>query len=118
MIAKLIDKAQSLITGINLHTVGYVVGTSALCLTLGYCAGQSNANEKAALKVQAAAEKVQASAARAEKAAAITNLSLTTKTQAQGAELREIVRAQATDDNTGPGVDAVMQRVRERATAR
>lgn len=115
MIAKLIDKAQSLVTGINLQTVGYVVGASALCLTLGYCAGQSNASEKAALKVTAAAERVKVAAAKGEKAAALVNLSLTTKTQAQAAELREIVKDVATTDDAGAGTDAVMQRVRERA---
>ena len=115
MIAKLIDKAQSLVTGINLQTIGYVVGASALCLTLGYCAGQSNANEKVALKNLATAERLEAASARAEKAAALIDISLTTKTKAQAAELREIVHAKSTDDNAGPGVDAVMQRLRQRS---
>jgi len=106
------------LTGINLQTVGYAVGAGALCLTLGYCAGQSNANERAGLKVEAAAAKVQASAARAEKAAALVNLSLTTKTQAQAAELRKIVDDVATDDIAGPGVDAVLARLRARAATR
>lgn len=118
MIARLIDKAQSLVTGINLQTVAYIVGASALCLNLGYCAGQRNANEKAALKVIASAERVKTAAAKGEKAAALLNLSLTTKTRAEAAELREIVKDAATGNDTGRGIDAVMQRVRERSAAR
>ncbi len=82
------------------------------------CAGKHQANAANAQKVITAAAKVEASAERAAKAAALTDMALSTKTRGDAEKLREIVREQATDDAVGAGMQSVLERVRGRAGAR
>lgn len=79
------------------------------------CVGKGQANQATALKNEATAAKLQASAERMDKAAMLTEMALAARTTAEVKELREIVRVEANHDDAGPGVDAVMQRLRRRA---
>ncbi|WP_088183956.1 hypothetical protein [Sphingobium sp. Z007] len=82
------------------------------------CVGTGQANQATALKNEATAAKLEAVAARATKAAALTEIALAARTQTEIKELREIVTHDATNDDAGPGVDAVMRRLRKRSAAR
>lgn len=82
------------------------------------CVGKGQASQATALQNAATAAKLEATAAKMGQAAAITEMALAARTQVQIKELREIVRVEATTDAAGPGVDAVMQRVRKRNAAR
>ncbi|WP_097091798.1 hypothetical protein [Novosphingobium sp. Chol11] len=86
-----------------------------LCLPLAYCEGKSagklasaNTNLEASLKVQQAAQKV-------ERAATLADMARRAKTREQITELREIVRENGTDAVAGPGVTAVLDRLRRDA---
>lgn len=79
------------------------------------CVGKSQASQEAALKNQATAAKLEETAALMDRAAMLTEMTLAARTTAEVKELREIVRVEANQDAAGPGVDAVMQRLRTRA---
>ncbi|MCB4860806.1 hypothetical protein K7W03_14520 [Sphingobium sp. PNB] len=112
MIARLIDKAQSLVTGINLQMVAYVVGASFICFTLGYCQGKSNANAANAAKVELAAEKVKRAATQAELAATLADMTRQAKTKQEITELQEIVDEAQPGNDAGPAVAGVLDRLR------
>lgn len=100
--------------------VALVIGFAAGALAAwgpASCVGKSQANQATALRNAATAAKLQATAAKMGQAAALTEMALAARTKADVIELREIVRVEATTDAAGPGVDAVMQRLRRR-TAR
>lgn len=82
------------------------------------CVGKGQANQRAALINEATAQKNIATAERMDKAAALTELSLSVKTQTEIKELREVITHDATDDAVGDGMQSVLERVRRRAAAR
>jgi len=102
-------------TGWRLPFIVGLVAGALVAWAPASCVGKSQANQRAAIINAATAAKLQAAAADATRAAALTELSLTVRTAEQVRELREVAKNEATNDNAGPGVDAVMQRLRVRA---
>ena len=91
---------------------GAVVG-ALLCAPLAYCEGKSagkmasaKANLEASLKVQQAAQQV-------ERAANLADMARRAKTQAEIAELQEIVKDAQPGNDAGPATIGVLDKLRE-----
>ena len=104
--------ALSLIRDHWIKAVWIAIGM-ALCYPVASCNGRNIAEAKAAEQVIAASEKVKRAAAQAELAATVADATRRADTVAEVNELKEAVDAVKTNDEAGPAVSAVMQRLRE-----
>jgi len=92
--------------------VGILIG-AALTWPIASCQGRRDANAANEAKIIAASAKVREAAAKAEIAAMAADSVRRGQAKQVQDELREIVDEQANDDTVGPGVAAILDRLRQ-----
>lgn len=93
-----------------------IVAGALLCWPVASCHGESQADDKNALRIEVAAEKARASAARAEAAANRADLARQMAAQARNSELQGIVNHEGTDAIVGGATGAVIGKLRRDAS--
>lgn len=102
---------------LNLRTIGAVTATAALCIPTAYCTGRRDANIAAEARVKLAAEKIKSAALKASLAANTIRAAQDARDAEELKGLRDEIDRAATGDDVGPGLSAVLDRLRRQQAA-
>lgn len=97
-----------------LATIIALAAVAALCATLGYCKGRSDGKAQVRLEVSESARKLEHLARKVEEQANLLDRGRQKARAAQSTELKGLAHEKGTNAAAGPGVRAVLGRVRER----